>query len=149
MPAKIPLQTGLRFSFDGEGQWEAASRFHDSGIPFNYMIQVCDDGTFDVSQTDSELLGGTEKRECFRSLDAAKDWCEANEVVVNFKLEEGNAVKLFCVMFDSDNDHVEAESFAEAVAKWKAAMKAEHGDDWDGNEEPESVSLVSEKPVIR
>ena len=76
----------LSWEFNGEGAWTAYSRLNDEGSQFQYTIAVCDDGTFDVSESDSELLGGTSKPECFPTLVAAKDWCQANETVVSFVL---------------------------------------------------------------
>lgn len=78
----------LSWEFDGEGAWEADSVIVDDGVPFRYRIVVCDDGTFDVSESDSELLGGTGKRECFVSLDEAKSWAAGNEIAITFSLGE-------------------------------------------------------------
>lgn len=66
----------LRWTFDGSGEWEASSVFHDGGNPFMWRIGVCDDGTFAVSESDSELTG---HKETFCSLDAAKAFCQYHE----------------------------------------------------------------------
>lgn len=58
-------------------------------------------------------------------------------------------MKLYQILFDGSHRWVEAESFGKAVAKWLQAMKTEWGSDWEGNEEPESVTLVHDEPVIR
>jgi hypothetical protein len=53
------------------------------------------------------------------------------------------------VRFDGMPTHVEAPSFAAAVELWAAHMKADQGDDWDGDEQPEEVVLVDENSVVR
>jgi hypothetical protein len=58
-------------------------------------------------------------------------------------------LKLFAVMYDGDNDYVEAETMRDAIAIWHAHMKLQNGNDWFGDEEPESCSLVIGKPVLR
>lgn len=74
--AKPPL---LEWDFDGEGMWESASALTDDGATFCYRIIVCDDGTFDVSESDPELVGMKRKFQCLPSLTAAKEWCEGEE----------------------------------------------------------------------
>jgi hypothetical protein len=76
----------LFWQFNGEGAWMAESR---SIRNRSYTIAVCDDGTFDVSESDDELC--QEKRwrprllpaakwpACFDSLLAAKSWCQEND----------------------------------------------------------------------
>lgn len=66
----------LRWTFDGDGEWEASSSMRDGGNPFVWRIGVCDDGTFAVSESDSEL---TNCKETFCSLDAAKAFCQYEE----------------------------------------------------------------------
>lgn len=66
----------LYWTFDGEGQWEATSRYHDDGIHFIYRIGVCDDGSFDVSESDPEMLGRNKKPNCFPTLLEAQHYCE-------------------------------------------------------------------------
>ncbi len=77
----------LSWSFDGQGQWEAASAIRDNGYSPVYRIGVCDDGTFDVSESDDDLLAGR-KIPCFQTLLAAKDWCAGNEVIMTFTMSE-------------------------------------------------------------
>lgn len=60
-----------------------------------------------------------------------------------------SAAKLYLVLFDGQERYVEAPSFAEAVLAWRAAIAVEWGADYDGTEEPESVVLMSDEPVIR
>lgn len=60
----------------GHGEWQADSCLHDEGIPFVWVIGVCNDGTFDVSKSDSEL---TDRKDCFPTLAAAKAFCQASE----------------------------------------------------------------------
>ena len=75
----------LSWSFDGRGQWEATSAIQDDGWLPVYRIGVCDDGTFDVSESDDGLLAGR-KIPCFQNLRAAKGWCAGNEVITTFAL---------------------------------------------------------------
>lgn len=58
-------------------------------------------------------------------------------------------MSVYLVQFDGDNRIVEAPSFTEAISAWLRAMRVEWGDDYDGTEQPESVSLIDEEPVIR
>lgn len=59
-------------------------------------------------------------------------------------------MKLYMVQFDGDHDYVEAVSFADAIKAWQAYMvETQDLDDWDAATEPEGVTLVSEKAVIR
>ncbi len=82
---RAPVETSkpkpLSWHFDGQGEWTSESALTDEGIGFGYTIGVCDDGTFDVSGSANELLGD-DKIDCFPTLQAAKDWCQANETVV-------------------------------------------------------------------
>lgn len=57
--------------------------------------------------------------------------------------------KLYRVTFDGQDRYVEAPDFPRAIEAWKAWGKAEWKEDYDGTEEPESVALVSDDPVIR
>ena len=68
----------LTWSFDGQGEWSASSAINDDGSSFDYRIGVCDDGSFDVSQSDSELIGNA-RPETFPSLADAQGWCNNNE----------------------------------------------------------------------
>lgn len=76
MSKPIPLIDGLRFEYRGGGMWSAASRLHDEGSPFYWHINVLEDGTFSVGNSDSGLTG---KVPSFASLDAAKEWCDRKE----------------------------------------------------------------------
>lgn len=58
-------------------------------------------------------------------------------------------MKLYQIMFDGEARFVEAESFAAAIEVWKQVKAIEWGEDYDGTEEPESVSLMSDEPVLR
>jgi len=58
-------------------------------------------------------------------------------------------MKLYCIQFDNQPRYVEAESFAKAVEAWRRWAAKEWGEDYDGTEEPESVALISDEPVIR
>lgn len=83
----------LDWSFDNDGSWEAYSVFK----PFRYRIDVTEDGRFDIkcscpelnivpgSKPDSEVLP---KSFSFASLQEAKTFCEAHEVLVCELVEE-------------------------------------------------------------
>ena len=58
-------------------------------------------------------------------------------------------MKLYMIQFDGQRDYVEAESYGAALKAWHAHMMIEQAPDWDGTEEPESVALVHDEPVIR
>lgn len=58
-------------------------------------------------------------------------------------------LKLFQITFDDQHDYVEAATMSAAIATWHACMKGENGDDWHGDEEPESCALVHRSAVIR
>lgn len=69
----------LQWDFNGEGEWTAWSQRIDGYDSYAYVIGVCDDGTFDVSESDSELLGIEKKPKRFPSLKEAKHYCEELE----------------------------------------------------------------------
>lgn len=58
-------------------------------------------------------------------------------------------MKLYHIQFDGESYWVEAERFADAVTLWKSHIKVLWGEDFDATEEPESVHLVHDNPVIR
>lgn len=66
----------MQWEFDGEGQWEAFSLVGHDEMPFQWRIGVCDDGSFDVSESDPEL---TSRKETFPTLAEAKAFCEATD----------------------------------------------------------------------
>jgi hypothetical protein len=55
----------------------------------------------------------------------------------------------YTVQFDGQIRVVDAPGFTEAIAAWGDAMQIEWGDDYDGTEQPESVALIDDQPVIR
>jgi len=57
-------------------------------------------------------------------------------------------MKLYQVGFEGEHEFVEAMSFGQAVALWREEMERQNPD-WDADEEPEQVLLVSDHPVIR
>ena len=61
----------------------------------------------------------------------------------------GEATKLYHVQYDGQSYWIEAVSFAEAVELWKRHVRVLWAQDYDGSEEPESVHLVHDEPVIR
>lgn len=57
-------------------------------------------------------------------------------------------MRVYHIQAEGDARIVEAEGYGAAVAAWQAAMIREFGDDWE-SADPESVSLMSDEPVIR
>lgn len=68
--------------FRDEGRWECFSGIHDDGNPFRWIIRVQADGTFDINESDDELIAG--KPESFPKLTSAKAWCEGVESAAQF-----------------------------------------------------------------
>ena len=77
----------MQWRFDGSGEWEAFSAVGDPACPPVWRIQVCDDGTFDVMQSDEGLIHGRFKT--WKSLQTAKECCEAGEMARVAKQGEG------------------------------------------------------------
>lgn len=69
----------MYWRFDGNGgEWEAVSESRDeNGEPLIWRIVVCEDGTFSVNDSDSELL--EVEVNCFGNLVHAKQFCEHQE----------------------------------------------------------------------
>ena len=63
----------MNWVFDNSGEWTAWS---DAKEGLRYRIQVCDDGTFDISKSDHGLTG---KVDTFPLLSNAKVFCETQE----------------------------------------------------------------------
>lgn len=78
---RLPL---LEWDFDDQGEWCATSAMKDADgdALFQYRIQVCRDGTFDITASDKELglaefgLAGRRTTELFRN---AVNTCEYRE----------------------------------------------------------------------
>lgn len=61
-------------------------------------------------------------------------------------------MSVYLVKFDGGSRIVEAESFGAAVRLWNGAMLKEFGGEdsgWTEEDQPESVELLDEEPVIR
>lgn len=58
-------------------------------------------------------------------------------------------MNLYLIHYDSQPFYVEAPDFAAAIEFWHAHVKELWGDDYEGDEQPESVALVHEEPVVR
>lgn len=56
---------------------------------------------------------------------------------------------LYQIQFDGEQWWVEAPTFAAAIQTWNRVVKAEWGDDYRGDEQPESVALITTDPVHR
>jgi hypothetical protein len=65
----------MKWIFDYSGEWTAWSKAKEG---LQYRIQVCDDGTFDISKSDHGL---TRPVDTFQRLRTAKAFCEAEEIV--------------------------------------------------------------------
>jgi len=68
----------MLWRFDDKGEWEAESAVHE-GESWNpqWRIQMCEDGTFDVNQSDPGLIAG--KCKTWKTLKNAMDYCESAE----------------------------------------------------------------------
>lgn len=58
-------------------------------------------------------------------------------------------MKLYRIQFDSISYFVEAADLGQAVAAWREHVKVEWGTDYEGTEEPQSIELIHDEPVIR
>ncbi len=58
-------------------------------------------------------------------------------------------MRLYKVTFDNQPEFVEAPDFGSAVLIWREHLMATNPGDFDGTENPESLELISESPVIR
>lgn len=58
-------------------------------------------------------------------------------------------MNLYLVQFDGQSWYVEAPNFAAAIEAWKKRVEVEWGSDYDGTEQPCSVALVQDEPVVR
>jgi hypothetical protein len=63
----------MKWIFDYSGEWAAWSKAKEG---LQYRIQVCDDGTFDISKSDHGLIN---RKETFKELRSAKAFCESSE----------------------------------------------------------------------
>ena len=69
--------SNLRWDFDYSGQWIARSGLHlGDDVHSDWRINVCDDGSFSVEDSDSEL---TTRKQTFDSFESAKIWCQSEE----------------------------------------------------------------------
>jgi len=77
----------LNWRFDGQGAWEAESLLKDDYGPSQWRIVVCDDGTFDVSESDTDLTGKPAhyKFGTLGTLALAKAFCEDLEAKLQAK----------------------------------------------------------------
>jgi len=58
-------------------------------------------------------------------------------------------VKLYHIQFDGESYWVEAPTFRGAIEAWKVEVRERWGDDFQDTDEPDSVHLVHDEPVIR
>ncbi len=64
----------MNWEYDGAGSWKAASLIRDGDGPLHFHIDVTEDGKFDVSRSDNELLSLADAR-VFPCLVNAQMWC--------------------------------------------------------------------------
>ncbi len=58
-------------------------------------------------------------------------------------------MNLYLIHYDSVAFYVEASDFSTAIEVWDDHVKVLWGDDYEGDEQPESAALVHNEPVIR
>lgn len=58
-------------------------------------------------------------------------------------------MKVYRIDYDNQPYIVEAPDLGAAVQAWKKHVAVAWGSDWDGTEEPESISLIHDEAVIR
>ncbi len=59
-------------------------------------------------------------------------------------------MNLYIVQFDGQPDYVEAETFVEAIALWRAKLIADNDPgDFEDDVQPDSVVVVHDEPVVR
>lgn len=63
------------FAEPDAGRWSARSSLRVVGVTFDFVIVVCDDGSFDVSESDAELIGARPVS-TFETLEEAKAFCQ-------------------------------------------------------------------------
>lgn len=56
--------------------------------------------------------------------------------------------RLYHITFDASNFYVQARDYTDAIRLWKEHVAVLWGDDYDGTEQPESVSLIHDEAVI-
>lgn len=90
----------MRWTFDSECQphWEAESGVKVEGEPRFWRIAVCDDGSFDLSESDMDGLGNVPT---FATLAEAKKYAEESDGHI------GSC--FFCSSVDCNNECIEAE----------------------------------------
>lgn len=95
----------MRWEFD-LNEWESQSvRRDENDMELYWRINVCEDGTFDVFASDSEL---TISKECFATLQEAKDFCEKQEPVAVSLVRRESMIAI--------DDHMENKS--QSVSAW-------------------------------
>lgn len=77
-------EANLSWEFSDGSTWTAFSATGTAVNPFLWRIGVCEDGTFDINETDNELQPafglGSRKVPTFPTLEAAKQFCEEAEI---------------------------------------------------------------------
>lgn len=58
-------------------------------------------------------------------------------------------MNLYHILFDWQPYYVEAETLGAAVTAWRQHVSVLWGDDYDGTEEPDSITLVHDKAVVK
>lgn len=68
----------MRWRFNGSGEWESFAFGGKDDDLLMWRIQVCEDGSFSVNESDPGL---TDRKETFSTLAAAKQFCESSDDV--------------------------------------------------------------------
>ena len=59
-----------------------------------------------------------------------------------------NVYKIYCDL-DGSTTIVEAPGFGEAIDLWRQHSAKKWGDDYEGDEQPQSVEMINDEPVVR
>ena len=62
-----------------QGSWDASSEIKEDDCPLGWSINVMEDGTFDTNETDIEIRESKVKVPAFKTLEEAKQHCQAAE----------------------------------------------------------------------
>lgn len=58
-------------------------------------------------------------------------------------------MRLYRILFDAQPEFVEAADLGNAVRIWRQKKSVDWDDEYDGTEEPESIELLHDGPVLR
>lgn len=120
----IEMKSGLKWSYLGDGTWEAAS----ARAGLMWRVQVRDTGSFDISKSDRELTTPTP---WFSSLEDAQDWCDG----IEDKYLARESAKVWVVWTRPPHLHSEDPSLCVGVystlGRSLEVVRGLMGDEWD------------------